>query len=235
MILFCRTFLLWYNGCMTFFLYIQARLHSRRLPQKVLLRIAGKSIFELLVERMERAQGVDEVVLVTGPKEKNFALVQEAERLGTPYFCGSEENVLDRFYQASLKFPSDAIIRITGDNPLMDPNIVSDAIMEFEKQKPDILQVVKNYPVGMGFEIFTNEALQKAWQENSHEEQFVNPVAYMLESGEFKKVEMACSTDLSAVRVTIDTEEDFEKVKKIFETLYVKNPNFGLDDILKII
>ena len=96
---------------------------STRLSNKVLLKICNKTIIELIVERLRRIKDIDKIILATSLNPENKQLVAEAKRLKIAYWQGSEENVLDRFYQASLKFKPDTIVRVTGDCPLIDPDL----------------------------------------------------------------------------------------------------------------
>ena len=147
--------------------FIQAHLASKRLPGKVLKKICGKSIVELIAERAYNIKNIDEIILVTGSIEKNKSLVDEVKKIKLSYYCGNEENVLDRFYQASKEFNSDRIIRITGDCPLIDFNIINIGMSIFNRNTYDILSNnrIRTYPLGLNFEIFSKNALQKSWKE----------------------------------------------------------------------
>lgn len=211
-------------------IFVQERLNSRRLPGKALLKILGKTMFEHIVERLKHVKGAEKVVLVTGPKEQNLELVEEAERLGVDCFCGSEENLLDRFYQAGKQFQPDAIVRVTGDNPFIDPRLVDKAIERFSRGDCDILFLFKGYPLGIGIDIFSREVLEKAW------EMFLAAPAGAAEAilllPGIKRQDIACEKDFSRCRLTVDYPEDFEQAKKVYEALYPKNPVFSLEDIL---
>ena len=87
---------------MNIHVFIQARIGSTRLPGKVMKKISRKTVIELIVERASRIKGINDIIVVTGPKQKNLPLIEELEKLGIKYFCGNEDNVLDRFYQASI-------------------------------------------------------------------------------------------------------------------------------------
>ena len=113
---------------MTINVFIQARIGSTRLPGKVLKKIVNKTILELISERVSRIKNIQNVVITTGDVEKNLEVIKEAQRLHINYFAGSEENVLDRFYRASLQYPSDFIIRITADCPLIDFDLINHEI-----------------------------------------------------------------------------------------------------------
>lgn len=224
-------------------LYIQARLCSERLPGKILKKICKKTLIEIIFERSKRIRGIDKIIVVTGPKEKNFQLINELKRLNIEYFCGNEENILDRFYNASLHFQSDIIVRITGDNPLIDSDTISKGLEIFEKNNYDILSVnrIPSFPHGMNFEIFRRNALFKSWKENlkqfnSKEDfytTFINPVKHMLEKKEFLNYDMMNTEKLDNFRLTVDYKEDFLLVEKIFEELYKDKRYFGLQNIIK--
>jgi len=226
-------------------LYIQARLNSQRLPGKVLKKICDKSIIELITERVSNIKKIDDIILVTGSEDKNKLILDEAEKIGISYFCGSEENVLDRFYEASQVFDSTNIIRITADCPLIDFNIVNKAISIFEENNYDILSNnrIRTFPHGLNFEIFTKKALQKSWEQalNFYENKekflktFIPPTLNMLENEDFKNFDLINDEDLSNIRLTLDYQEDFELIKKIYEFFYFKNEKFDLKDILEFL
>jgi len=174
---------------MVYHIFLQARVGSTRLPGKILKKICGKTVFELLVERLRNVKA-NKIILATGSLEQNNLLVNEAKKLGVDYFCGSEENVLDRFYTCANHFQSDNIIRVTGDCPLIDYNVINKGIGIFDSNKYDILSVdrVRTFPHGFDFEIFTKDALIKSWNEilehfQSKEEfssKFMPPIFYKL-------------------------------------------------------
>jgi len=205
-------------------------MESKRLPNKALLKILGKSIIELMCERLRRIKNLDEIVLVTGPLKKNEELVEEAKKIGIPYFCQSEENVLERFYEASKKFKPNIIIRVTADCPLIDPDLIAKGLRVFLKGGYDIVgnTRVRTYPDGMDFEVFSSKALDIARRETTS----VHPTKYMLEGPKFKVKDIVLSPNLSHIRLTLDYKEDFTVIKTIYEHLYPKNPAFSLKDIL---
>ena len=143
-----------------------------------------------------------------------------------------------------MYFKSDIIIRITGDNPLIDSDIISEGLEIFEKNQYDILSVnrIPSFPHGMNFEIFKKNALIKSWKENLkqfHSKEdfyntFINPVKYMLEKNEFINYDMINKEKLDNLRLTVDYKEDFLLVEKIFQE-YKDQKYFGLKDILKYV
>lgn len=109
---------------------IQARMGATRLPGKILMDIAGKPMLCHVIERMKQSKNVDSIVVATTTKEEDKAVLELAKECGIKIFAGSEDDVLDRFYQATKKFGADVIVRITVDCPIIDPQIVDVAINE---------------------------------------------------------------------------------------------------------
>lgn len=217
---------------------------STRLPGKVLMRICKKTILELIFERLSKVNRIDRIILVTGPEDKNEELIREASDLGIEYFSGSEENLLDRYYNASKKFDSDNIIRVTADCPLIDFDLINRGLEIFNANY-DILCVgrIPSFPHGLDFEIFKSTALSTAWKKTSDRfgdfekfnSTFICPTEYILSSPDFKKYDLVSDTDMSRIRITLDYKEDFELISKIFGTLYNKKQYFTSSDILEIL
>jgi len=226
-------------------IYLQARINSTRFPGKVLKKICGKSVIELLLERLSNVKNVDKIILLTGSVKKNRLLVEEAKKLNLQYFCGNEENILDRFYNAAKEFSSDIIIRITADCPLIDYNLINKGIDIFLKKDCDILSVNRNrtYPHGLDFEIFKSSSLEKAWEENlkkiGNKEEFfstfIPPTKYMLTEKIFINYDLVNKKNFSHIRLTLDYPEDFELITKIFESLYHNNKRFRFEEILDLL
>ena len=219
---------------------------STRLPEKVLLKISKKSVIELVVERLKKVKDIDKIILVTTKRKLDHQLIEQARKLKIDYFQGSEENILDRLYQASLKFRPDNIIRVTGDCSLIDFNLINKGLEIFKKGNYDILSNIRirTFPDGLDFEIFKSRALEISWHDNfvkfkknkkKFDKTFINPVTYLLEKKKFKNKDLINNENLSWIRLTLDYKEDFELIKKIYENLYKKNKYFGLNEILKFL
>lgn len=223
-------------------IFIQARLYSERLPKKILKEILGQSILSIIKKRLEIVDNVDHIYLVTGSPEKNNLLINEAKKLDLDIFCGCDKNILDRFYQASNKFGSDNIIRITGDNPLLDPFIINKGLAKFLESNVDILSNDRKptFPKGLNFEIFKKSALDSSWltlsKKYSKQQNFLNtfmtPVNDLL-FGNFKNHDFLSGKNHSKLRLTMDHNEDYDFITKLFEILYPQKYNFDLNDILE--
>lgn len=218
---------------------------SSRLPGKAIKKISNKTIIELIFERLKNISNIDKIILVTGSIEQNKPLIDEAQKINLDYFCGNEENILDRFYNASKKFPSDNIIRVLADCPLIDFELIDSSLKIFQKNNFDMLSIARKrtFPHGLDFEIFKKNALEISWKDKLNEignidkflTTFINPVKHLLEDKKFINYDLINNENLSNIRLTVDFPEDFELVSKIYEELYHKNSKFTLKDILELL
>jgi len=217
---------------------IQARLGSTRLPGKVLIEILDRPIIEHVVTRVQKAKNIERIILATTSRAEDGRLEELANGLGIQAYRGSEEDVLDRYYQAAKKFNVKHIARISADCPLIDPKVIDDVIRRYFELKVDYCSNTLNdtFPDGEDVEVFSLDALTNAWK-NAHlssEREHVTP--YIKKNSSIFKLEsFRYKIDLSAKRWTLDRKEDLELIKGIFEALYPVNPNFGMDDILKFL
>ena len=212
---------------------VQARMNSTRLPKKAMKLINGKPMIELLLERLSKAKELDQIILATSIHPSNQILVDWIKNLGYPYIQGSENDVLERFLVAGKYCNADLIVRITGDCPLVDSELVDKMIQFFMLNKFDYLSNTKppTYPDGFDVEIFTFDALEKASKDASEifDREHVTP--YIRESGKFLTGSFENSENLSNIRLTVDEEVDFLAVEKIFNYFY-PNVDFGIDETL---
>ena len=116
---------------------VQARMGSTRLPNKVMKPIGGIPMIELLLSRLARAKEVNQIIVATSVEKVNQSLVGHVHKLGYTCEQGSENDVLDRYVQAAKKHKADVVVRITGDCPLVDPELVDEVIRDFKAAKVD--------------------------------------------------------------------------------------------------
>lgn len=198
---------------------VQARMGSTRLPEKVMKKICGVPMIELLLARLSRSQELDQIVVATSVDERNQPLIAHVRSLGYTCEAGSEQDVLGRYLQAAKASNADVIVRITGDCPLVDPALVDAAIRGFREQQVDYYSNVAppTYPDGLDIEVFTLEALSRAAAETdkSFDHEHVTP--YLREADGYRRASMQHSDDLSALRWTVDEAADLQVVTQIFE------------------
>jgi|SaaInlStandDraft_6_1057023.scaffolds.fasta_scaffold08005_3 spore coat polysaccharide biosynthesis protein SpsF len=219
---------------------IQARMGSQRLPGKVMMKILKKPILYFVINQIKQCKHVDKIIVATTTLSKDDVIHNYAKSLGVDTFRGNPSNVLDRYFQCAKKNKIKKILRITADDPLIDPDIISQCIIKFEKGNYDyVSNTIKKkndkwvfdsngFPVGVAMEIFNFDSLKRAWQiaEKQSDREHVTPI--MINNPDlFKLSNIKLSEDFSNFRVTVDYKEDFIVVKKIIE-------NFPLNEIFTI-
>ena len=217
---------------------IQARMSSTRLTGKVLLDLEGRTVVEHVIKRVRSAEMIEDVIVATTIEKVDKKIVEICKNIGIKSFCGSEEDVLDRFYQAAKLFNPEHIVRITADCPLIDPKVIDKVIKLHLKEKADYTTntLKETFPDGEDVEIFTFEALSKAWQDAKilSEREHVTP--YIKKHQDIFKIRnLECYQNLSNKRWTIDNPEDYLFLKVIFKNLFLKNNLFGIEEILEFL
>ncbi len=214
---------------------VQARMGSTRLPNKVMKPIGGIPMIELLLSRLSQAKEVDQVVVATSVDDRNQPLVEHVRKLG--YVCeqGSENDVLDRFVQAGRVHHADAVVRITGDCPLVDPLLVDEAIRGFKAAGVDYFSNISppTYPDGLDIEVCTFKSLEQASQETRKLSDREHVTPYLRESGRFKTAAMQHSQDLSALRWTVDESADFAVIERVFLYFHPRT-DFTWGEVLRL-
>jgi glutamate-1-semialdehyde 2,1-aminomutase len=197
---------------------VQARMGSTRLPNKVMKPIGSVPMIELLLARLSRAKEIDQIVLATSADERNTPLVSHVRNLGYECVRGSESDVLDRYLVAARQYQADAVVRITGDCPLVDPALVDEAIRRFKLMNVDYLSNVSpaTYPDGLDTEVFSFEALERAGRETQEPFDREHVTPYLRRPGLFRQGALAHTEDLSRLRWTVDEPTDFEVISKVF-------------------
>jgi spore coat polysaccharide biosynthesis protein SpsF len=216
---------------------VQARMGSSRLPGKALKDIHRRTMLARVVRRVGRSDLLDEVVVATTSQSQDDAIIAECERLGVPYFRGLETDVLDRYYQAAKAFFADIIVRITSDCPLIDPEIIDIVIRAFLDNRVDYASntLTSTYPRGLDVEVFSFLALEKAWQEASADYERVHVTPYLYQHPEiFRLLSIASEEDSSCYRLTVDTQEDLDLIRIIYEIID-KDDDFSWRDALVLL
>ena len=201
---------------------IQARMGSTRLPAKVLKDIAGQSMLARVCRRACRAATIDEVVVATTTEPADEVVADECDRLGVACFRGSEDDVLDRYHHAAKRHGADAVVRITADCPLIDPNVVDRVVRRFLAARPDYASntLTRTWPRGLDTEVFSTDALAHAHREATEPYERVHVTPYLYQHRErFRLLPVTCGEDLGALRWTVDSAEDLQFVRAIYDRL----------------
>jgi spore coat polysaccharide biosynthesis protein SpsF len=208
---------------------IQARMGSTRLPGKVMLPLGGKYVIDRVVERLEKAENVDEVVVATSTGKKDD-IIEKIMTEKVKVHRGSEEDVLGRMFEAAEKTDADTVVRITGDCPILSPETVDKVVETLHEEEVDYASNIleRKFPRGFDVEAFSFESFEKVQEKSDKQYQREHVTQLYLEDSEdfskrnvksrdvFDDEEMINRTDL---RLTLDEADDYLLLKKLFEEL----------------
>ena len=217
---------------------IQARMSSSRLPGKVLMEILGRPMLALQIERIQRSVEIKRLVVATSIGEEDNPIEILCGKIGVPCFRGSLDDVLDRFFHAAKAYQPKHVVRLTGDCPLADPEIIDRVIRLHLKHGYDYTSNIlpPTWPDGMDIEIFRFSCLEEAASsaklpsEREHVTPFIQNRPRQYAQGNLENEQ-----DFSNHRLTVDEIVDFDKVRRIYKSLYPQKSDFNLKDILRLI
>lgn len=217
---------------------IQARMGSTRLPKKVLMDLEGRSVLEHVALRVNNSKFVNETVVVTTINTEDLEIVKLCSNKELRVFCGSEDDVLDRFFQCAKLIKPEHVVRVTADCPMIDPDIIDRVIEKHLISGADYTSNVlkETFPDGEDVEVFKFTALKKAWESSSLKSEREHVTPYIRNHPEYFKLDnLESDSNLSDKRWTLDNQEDYDFIKKVFAELYSCNKLFGMNDILKLL
>ena len=217
---------------------IQARMGSTRLPGKALADIAGMSMLARVVDRPHRARTIDRVIVATTTNPHDDALAEHARALDVEVYRGDEDDVLDRYYQASLHHGFDLVVRITSDCPLLDPGLADDVVRLLldPASGADYAAntITRTYPRGLDVEAVPFATLARVWRDATSEHERAHVVPHIYEHPEqFRIAGVAHSVDRSGMRWTVDTPDDLAFVREVCGLLGTLE--FTWTDVLKVL
>ncbi len=219
---------------------VQARMNSSRLPGKVLKKVLDRPLLEYELERLKRARLVNEIVVATSDRPGDDVL--EAFCADRRILCvrGPEEDVLARFYQAASLRAADVVVRVTGDCPLVDPEVVYRTV-QMLLEGADRYDYVCNFfprsfPRGLDCEALPFRVLENVWKKVSDKKEREHVTSHIYTRPlEFRIGNIGNTPDRSAHRWTVDTPEDFDLIEKILIALYPVKPAFNFKDVLELL
>ena len=216
---------------------IQARMGSTRLPGKVLMDIAGETMLARVVSRLRRSFLINELLVATTDLAADDMLVAECRKCTVPVCRGDQNDVLDRYYRAAQLAKAEVVVRITADCPLIDPEITDKTIAAFLKGRPDYAcnTITRSYPRGLDTEVISIDALARAWKDarERREREHVTPYIYE-HPAMFRILPVTGDADYSQHRWTVDTPEDLEFVRAIYDRLK-DHADFSWRDVLALL
>jgi len=224
---------------------IQARTSSTRLPGKVLKELpenSGITCLEHVIRRLKQCKKLDEIIIATTTKKVDDIIIDVTKKENIKYFRGSENNVLQRYYQAAIENDVDIIVRVTSDCPCIEPKIVDRVIESHIKLRKTYIDftannIVRTYPRGLDVEVFDFDILERTYIEakTDFDREHVTPFIYN-NPKKFRLNNITAPEELlfPDLRITLDTEKDYKFLCMIFKRLYPKNKYFNAYDIVKL-
>lgn len=216
---------------------IQARMGSTRLPGKVLCKIEDRPMLSYMLERVAAAKNVDKIVLATSVDSSDDPIAELCAESHVSCFRGDLDDVMDRYYQAAKEFRADVVVRLTGDCPLIDPQMIDAMVDIYRKGTYDyVANTIPpqwTVPEGMDVEVFSFKKFEQAWREAKKPSEREHVTFYFWQNPElFSVFKYNLPSDLSQYRLTVDYPEDLEVVKSIITKLYPVNSLFSMKDII---
>mgnify|MGYP001248979847 FL=1 len=216
---------------------VQARTGSSRFPNKVMREINGIPIIELLLKRLTQSKKTQKIVVATTKEKKDDLLFKFIKKIGFDCYRGSEKDVLQRYFEAAKIYKADYVVRVTGDCPLIDPQIIDECLKIIQLKKADYVSNIfpSTFPDGLDVEVISFSTLKKINRLANSFAQREGVTKYIRDNEKnFKIINFKKrGEDLSKLRLTVDEEEDLILVKKIFE-YYRPKIYFNLNSIISL-
>lgn len=217
---------------------LQARVFATRLPGKVLKPLIGKSMLSRIIERIRRANTLDDLVVATSKDSADDPIAEECNREGVLCFRGCPEDVLDRFYQCARYYDAKHVIRITSDCPFLDPAVIDQVVDCHMNDQNDYTSNVirRTFPDGLDTEVVSMETLETVWRLAKSRCQREHVTRFILEHPErFKTGNFEGPLDVFQLRWTVDRPEDLKFTRMVYGELYPSNPEFTWTDVLDLV
>ena len=215
---------------------VQARMGSSRLPGKAMMEIDDKNrVIDCVVEQLKHCNLFDEIVIATTILQEDDIIEDYVRKKHIQCFRGSALDVLDRHYQCAKYFSFSIIVRITSDNPLVDPEIIDKIVTLFKTSDYDYIsnEQPPTFPLGYDVEVFSFSALETAWKNAKLPSEREHVTPYFYKNKEiFKQINFSNTIDVSSIRCTLDTNDDYNLIKKIMHK--INHRPILLNDVLKL-
>ena len=216
---------------------VEARMASSRLPGKVMRELLGMPVLHRVVERISQAKAVKEVIVATSVNPADNVIADYCKAYSLAYYRGSEDDVLERVVKAAARFGGDVIVQLGADNPFYDPDIIDQLVGIYLKGNFDYVcnDLEPTYPNGVEVHVVSLETLMGVMEKTNNKLDREDVSRYIWEHPKkYRILNIKAPKELFApgIRMTLDYEEDYTVIVKVFEALYPKNPNFKTKDIL---
>ncbi len=208
---------------------------STRLPAKIMKRVAGRSLLDYHLSRLQRSQTIDQLVVATTSNAADDPIGKFCQDKNIDCVRGPQQDVLARYHQALQEYPADIIVRVTSDCPLIDPDLMDQVIQYYKghRERYDYITIgAENFPRGLDVEVFSARALEKACLQGheAHQREHVTPYIYR-ENSEFNCGIFPSDHRLGHHRWCVDEPEDFDLITKIL-TAFKGKDDFSWQECL---
>lgn len=217
---------------------IQSRMGASRLPGKSLMDVHGKPLIWHVIERVKHAKEVDDILLATTREKVDDSLANFFNSIGVKVYRGDIIDVLDRYYQAAKTVKSDVVVRITGDCPLVDPNLIDEAIRIFKKGKYDYVSNCQEpWMDGFDVEVFSFKALEDAWNNATMASEREHVTPFIRNNQKFKKYFLKNDPWFEGQQCSVDRIEDLEFIRAVYSEIFKqgKDHTFTYKDVKEIL
>jgi spore coat polysaccharide biosynthesis protein SpsF len=219
---------------------IQARMGSSRFPGKVLKKFDGKELLIRQIERVKNSKFIEKLIVATTQLARDDDIYNLCKNHDIECFRGSEGDVLSRFYECAKQYGASTVIRLTGDCPLVDPEIIDLVVVKYLSEKLDFCANTvpphsSTFPDGSDVEVFSFQALEKAYNEIDDIHLKEHVTFQFWKTNDYKSSQYHAPINLSNFRYTVDYPEDYEVVKYIFKQIAKNNLSGRLSEIIHIL
>ena len=231
---------------------IEARMTSLRLPGKVLMPLVGKPMLQWLIERVRPSRRIDEIVLATSDQPSEEPIVELANKMEIPFYRGSLDDVVGRLTKCAESRNADLIVKLSGDNPLYHYDLIDAMVYHFLQSKYDFLgttfmdfskvwDVPRTFPLGLGIAIFPLQVLQDADRSAKKTEERESVVQYIIDRphkyflGAFQAEGESSGLNRPELRLTVDTEKDFELMQDLLSTLSKREKLLSIEETIEFL
>ena len=213
---------------------------AERLPGKVLMDIVGRPMLWHVINRIKHSKYINKIIIATTTNKDDDQIEDFCKTYNIDFYRGSEDDVLDRYYQTAELWNADIIVRITSDCPLIDSEVIDKVICSYLKNKNNFNgssnTIKRTYPRGLDTEVISFDTLERVFKEAKKDYQREHVTIYIYEHlDQFKMCSVENKENLSSFRWTVDEEKDLEFVRTIYKKLYQERKIFLMRDVLRLL
>jgi spore coat polysaccharide biosynthesis protein SpsF len=203
--------------------------------------LAGRPSLRHIIDRLKGVPSLDGIVVATTIDSRDDPIRGCAEKAGVPSYSGSTEDVLGRTLGAAESVGAATIVQVTGDCPLVEPSLVEEALAVYREEQPDYVSTVldgETFPIGLDVEVFSTALLKEidAAASDPYDREHVSTSIYRQPKRyRLRKIEAEGARRRPDLRLTLDTEDDLEVIRTVYEALWPENPTFSIDDVIEFL